>query len=115
MGYRILLKKYINHINELVGSDLVEIAAITNAMKKRELGELRTLAAEIKREPLDNSNATQYRKIVRSLVDRGVVSLEELDQVHGIEPQESEQAIPDEQFRRILIALVASLDSKTKR
>ena len=50
MGYRKLLKGYLAHVNDTVGSDLVELAAQKNAFKPRDLGELRSIAAELKRE-----------------------------------------------------------------
>ncbi|MEE4280584.1 MAG: hypothetical protein V2I41_01485 [Pseudomonadales bacterium] len=50
MGYRKLLKGYLAHVNDTIGSDLVELAAQKNAFKPRDLGELRSVAAELKRE-----------------------------------------------------------------
>ncbi|MCR9259618.1 MAG: hypothetical protein NXH95_07835 [Pseudomonadaceae bacterium] len=50
MGYRKLLKGYLAHVNDTVGSDLVELAAQKDAFKPRDLGELRSIAAELKRE-----------------------------------------------------------------
>ncbi len=50
MGYRKLLKGYLAHVNDTIGSDLVELAVQKNAFKPRDLGELRSLAAELKRE-----------------------------------------------------------------
>ncbi|XOV82461.1 MAG: hypothetical protein ACFHXK_16570 [bacterium] len=50
MGYRKLLKGYLAHVNSIVGSDLVDLAARTQALKPREIGELRSIAAELARE-----------------------------------------------------------------
>ena len=110
MGYRELLKKYMRHVNELVGDDLIEIAAITNAMRRRELGELRTLAAENERDVLEPTDATRYRKIVRSMVDSGSFSLVQLGKVQGIETQDKPDQIPEDQFRRIVKALAESVE-----
>ena len=111
MGYRKLLKKYIAHVDALVGNDLIEVAALTNAMNKRDLGELRTLAAELQRDSFANKATNEYHVIIRSMVSSGTVNLEDLGRVKGIEAGEADEAMPEEKFRRIVKTLAdSSLD-----
>ena len=49
MGYRELLKKYIRHLEVTAGDNYIEAASKEALLSKRDLGELRTLAAEINR------------------------------------------------------------------
>ena len=114
MGYRALLKSYIAHVNALIGNDLVEIAAITNAINKRDLGELRALAAELQRETFDQGRASihdtgnEYHKSIRSMVAAGTIRLDQLGRIKGIETGEEDETIPEEQFRRIVQSLSAA-------
>ena len=52
MGYRVLLKQYMKQLREIEGTDFVEQFAKRRTMSKRDLGELRSLAAELTREQL---------------------------------------------------------------
>ena len=108
MGYRQLLKKYIAHVDALVGNDLIEVAALTNAMNKRDLGELRTLAAELQRDSFANDATNEYHTIIRSMVSNGSVSLEDLGRIKGIEAGDADEVIPEEKFRRIVKTLADS-------
>lgn len=66
MGYRKLLKGYLAHVNDTIGSDLVELAAQKNAFKPRDLGELRSIAAELKREACE---ALELEQIINVTTD----------------------------------------------
>lgn len=50
MGYRALLKNYIRQVMRLCGDHHIEALAQAKALGKRELAELRLLAAEAERE-----------------------------------------------------------------
>ena len=50
MGYRRLLKDYIRHVETLTGSHLIDLAEPTQRFTGRGIGELKALAAEIRRE-----------------------------------------------------------------
>lgn len=50
MGYRALLKNYIRQVTRLCGDHYIEALADAEALGKRELAELRLLAAEVERE-----------------------------------------------------------------
>ncbi len=50
MGYRALLKNYIRQVMRLCGDHYIEALAEAEALGKRELAELRLLAAEAERE-----------------------------------------------------------------
>jgi hypothetical protein len=52
MGYRALLKQYMAQLKALYGNDFVEVLAQSGRMSKREVGELRTIAAELQREAI---------------------------------------------------------------
>ena len=65
MGYRRLLKDYMRHIESAIGSDFVELASLTNALGKREIGELRALAAELRRESFTSTPSNNYNHLVQ--------------------------------------------------
>ena len=66
MGYRKLLKGYLAHVNDTVGSDLVELAAQKKVFRPRDLGELRSIVAELKRE---NCEALEGDQVVDNGTD----------------------------------------------
>ena len=57
MGYRALLKQYMAQLKALHGDDFVEILAQDNRLSKRDAGELRAIAAELKREALRDASS----------------------------------------------------------
>ena len=79
MGYRKLLKEYMAHVQGVTGSNLVELGALTHAIEKRELGELRTIAAEIKRESFNNTLPTNDNTLVHAMLASGQLTLPELE------------------------------------
>lgn len=50
MGYRDLLKTYMAQLRVVLGSDYVEELGEQSRLTRRELGELRTISAELNRE-----------------------------------------------------------------
>ena len=50
MGYRRLLKRYIRHLELVAGDNFIEQQGVDAVLEKRDLGELRSLAAEVRRE-----------------------------------------------------------------
>jgi len=50
MGYRQLLKKYIRHLLRTAGDDYIVVAGESEVLSKRDLAELRLLAAEVERD-----------------------------------------------------------------
>ncbi len=55
MGYRGLLKRYMSELRALLGSDYVEDLGRRERVSKRELGELRSIAAELNRQRFDEA------------------------------------------------------------
>ena len=110
MGYRTLLKTYMAHVESLAGSDLVEVASITNGMSRRDLGELRAVAAELQRERHHQEEDNPYTEIVRSMVASGAIQLEALGKVKGLPMGKEDEAIPEEKFRRIIQTLTKTPD-----
>jgi hypothetical protein len=50
MGYRALLKNYIRHLMRVAGTHFVDEQSNAEVLGRRELAELRLLAAEVERE-----------------------------------------------------------------
>jgi len=115
MGYRRLLKDYMRHIESAIGSDFVELASLTNALGKREIGELRTLAAELRRESFTSTPSNSYNHLVHELLAEGRITLDQLDSIEGIEPATDSEDLPEEVFRRILLTITDFADSSDFR
>ena len=116
MGYRKLLKGYMQHIDAVLGSDLVELAAMTNALRRREIGELRAIAAELKRESFDDKPGTDYDRIVHFMLKTGQIRVEQLAGIDGLEVGDEDEPMSPEAFRRILLTLLefAAEDDNTE-
>jgi hypothetical protein len=56
MGYRELLKSYMAQLRAVLGSDYVEELGKKTRLTKREIGELRTISAELTRESFVNAD-----------------------------------------------------------
>lgn len=94
------------HIDAAIGTDLVELATLTNAMGKRDIGELRAIAAELKRESFTNSPKWNYNHMVHTLLLQGKITIDQLGNIEGIDPGDDNEALPEETFQRILLTLV---------
>ncbi|MEM9620309.1 MAG: hypothetical protein AAF993_01585 [Pseudomonadota bacterium] len=108
MGYRKLLKDYMQHVEAIVGVDLVELAALTNALNKRDLGELRTMSAELSRESFMERLPTDQNHIVHDMLQHGTLQLSDLPLLNGINaaPQGNEVSLSDEQFQQFVHLLL---------
>ncbi len=94
------------HIEAAIGTDLVELATLTNAMGKRDIGELRAIAAELKRESFNGNPAHSYNHMVQSLLLQGRITVDQLGNIEGIDPGDGDEALPEETFQRILLTLI---------
>lgn len=90
MGYRELLKKYIRHLEVHLGDNYIEAAADVPEpiLSSRDLGELRTIAAEIFREARGDAGPVRvanhnYR--LRILLNRHGLSVEEAARITGFD------------------------------
>lgn len=110
MGYRRLLKDYMRHIETTIGSDVVELASLTSALGKRDIGELRAIAAELRRESYTSTPNSNYNHLVRKLLQQGRINLEQLSNIEGIDPANSDEVLTDETFQRILLTLIEYSD-----
>ena len=52
MGYRVLLKRYMQELRRTTGTDYVQQIIDAETLSKREVGELRSIAAELTRETI---------------------------------------------------------------
>ncbi len=106
MGYRRLLKSYMHHVNAVLDTDLVELAAMTNALTKRDVGELRAIAAEIKRESFSESDGATYDHVVHDMLKSGQIRVEQLAAIEGLEVGAEDETLSDDTFQRILLTLL---------
>ena len=108
MGYRNLLAVYMRHVEGVLGTNLIEVAAMTSAVSERELGELRSIAAQLRRESFDEDAAPNFNHAVRRLLNDQSVTLEQLAQIDGFSPNaEADEGLSDQDFSRILLNLLA--------
>jgi len=89
MGYRELLKKYMRHLELTAGDNFVEVRCAEPVLNKRDLGELRTLSAEITRdaylgEDLDRIENYNYR--LRVLMNRYAMTVEQVAELLDARP-----------------------------
>ena len=106
MGYRQLLKRYVSHIQIIAGGDFIALAELTQSLTPRELGELRTIAAELKRETFGCEQTNTNAFLVRQLIENGEMSLEDLARQDQFDWHQDNQSLPlsDEKLRTILRA-----------
>ncbi len=106
MGYRKLLKGYMHHVNAVLGSDLVELAAMTNALNKRDIGELRAIAAELRRDSFSDQQENNYDHVVHEMLQDGQIKVDQLAGIDGLEVGDDNEMLSPEAFRRILLTLL---------
>jgi len=88
MGYRELLKKYILHLELTAGDHFIESESREPVLTKRDLGELRTLAAEISRDAWKGEEADRVANFnyrLRVLMNRHGLSAGRLAEIAGVE------------------------------
>ncbi len=81
MGYRELLKSYIRHLELVAGENFIERVNSEPVLNKRDLGELRTLAAEIHRDAYrgaEVSRVENYNYRLRVLMNRHALRAEQV-------------------------------------
>lgn len=81
MGYRELLKKYILHLQITAGENFIDSDTPEPVLNTRDLGELKTLAAEIHRGTYDLTERTRvenYNARIRVLMNQHALSADDL-------------------------------------
>lgn len=89
MGYRALLKKYIRHLEIVAGDNYIESAVNEPVLSKREMGELRTLSAEINRDAFqaaEVSRVENYNYRLRVLMNRYALTPDKVAELCGTKP-----------------------------
>ena len=111
MGYRQLLKEYMEHVNGVLGTDLVELATVTSTMGKRNIAELRVLASEINRESFKSKPGPHHNQVVQTLLLHGEINLEQLANIEGVDPSDAGDEMSEEAFKRALLTLIEFSDA----
>lgn len=89
MGYRELLKNYIRHLELIAGDNFIEQETSEPVLNKRDLGELRTLAAEIQRDAYraaEISRVDNYNYRLRVMMNRHALTADLVAHLTGVEP-----------------------------
>ncbi len=87
MGYRELLKNYIRHLELVTGDNFIEQETPEPVLDKRELGELRTLSAEIHRDAYragDLSRVKNYNHRLRVLMNRHALPADQVAELADV-------------------------------
>lgn len=87
MGYRELLKNYIRHLELVAGDNYIEQETSEPVLSKRDLGELRTLAAEIHRDAyraVEVGRVDNYNYRLRVLMNRHALDAEQVAALSGV-------------------------------
>jgi len=66
MGYRVLLKRYMQQLRKVAENDFVEDMVESGELSKREYGELRAISAELNREAGGVQNPAPDNKMTDS-------------------------------------------------
>lgn len=128
MGYRELLKKYIRHLELCTGDNYIEFGSREPVLSKRDIGELRTLAAEIARDAISGGDVMRvdnYNYRLRVLMNRYALTVSEAATFAAVEPDlvrrwrtapKSSQyvAMSESAFSRFEGALTLWLESESK-
>ncbi|MEZ5560300.1 MAG: hypothetical protein R3E86_17365 [Pseudomonadales bacterium] len=88
MGYRELIKKYIRHLELVAGDNFIELPSNEPVLSKRELGELKTLAAEVGRDAYQGHEVDRvgnYNYRLRILMNRYALSADDVAELCGVE------------------------------
>jgi hypothetical protein len=92
MGYRALLKRYIRHLELVAGDSYIEAPAREPVLTLRDLGELRTLSAEVSRDAFqasDVSTIENYNHRLRVLMNRYALTVKQVGEMCGVEPDQA--------------------------
>ena len=88
MGYRELIKRYIRHLELVTGDNFVEASANERVLTDRDLGELRTLSAEILRDAHlahEAGRVVNYNYRLRLLMNRYALEVEDVARLCDVE------------------------------
>jgi hypothetical protein len=91
MGYRELLKNYIRHLELVAGDNFIEQDTNEPILGKRDLGELRTLAAEIHRDAYraaEVARVENYNYRLRVLMNRHALTADQVADLTGVARQQ---------------------------
>lgn len=125
MGYRELLKNYIRHLELVTGENFIEHEGNEPVLNRRDLGELRTLAAEIQRDAYraaEVNRVENYNYRLRILMNRHALTAERVAELSGVHVDsigqwrtnpDSEHYLPmtEVEFSRFELALNRYLES----
>jgi hypothetical protein len=99
-----------SHVKDITDADFVEVATLTNSLSRREISELRAIAAELNRAALEkNSEYSQrknYNHVVRKLLDENRISLEQINAINGIDGVNEHETISEQALERIILTLI---------
>lgn len=86
MGYRTLLKRYIQHVELAVGDNFIETGVPESELTVRDVGELRTIAAELRRveRALRAESTRNPNQRLRLLMSRYALDNAELAAISGV-------------------------------
>lgn len=87
MGYRELLKSYIRHLELVAGENFIERISSEPVLSKRDLGELRTVAAEIRRDAYrgaEVSRVENYNYRLRILMNRHALGTDQVAELADV-------------------------------
>jgi len=87
MGYRELLKNYIRHLELVAGDNFIERETNEPVLNKRDLGELRTLAAEVHRDAYRGAEVNRienYNYRLRVLMNRHALAADRVAELAGV-------------------------------
>lgn len=80
MGYRRLLKSYLQHIDQLLGNTLVHTVSESQLFNKRDVGELNGIAAEVLRETANRKTTSQadYSALLAEVIRSSSLSIDQV-------------------------------------
>lgn len=90
MGYRELLKTYIRHLELVAGDNFIEHPTREPVLSRRDLGELRTLAAEIHRDFYRGAEVARienYNFRLRVLMNRHGLPADQVADIARVPPE----------------------------
>ena len=111
MGYRRLLKDYIRHVETLTGTHLIDLAHLTRLFNNRDVGELRTLAAELRRERYGEAPEVDYDVLVVHVLAHFGLTLHFLETV-GVDPS---KPMTSAAFNRVFGAILVRINEHLDR
>ena len=112
MGYRKLLKDYIEHVQTIIGTDLIDVANYTQSLTPRARGELRLLVSELHRDP-DREAPPGHNARLSAALAEGSLSLATVREMSEYLPDFTQERLSDEEFEQLL-TLLARMQNETR-